>query len=119
MQGRITIPTAGSVRSKSPPSFSGAWNWLMHHRIVALLLAIVLISAIIVASVTLRTRTEMTYVTQPVIRQDLAQSVTASGTVNPQNTVAIGSQSSGTISEIYVDYNSKVKKGEILARIDP
>ena len=91
----------------------------MHHRILALLLAIVLISAIIVASVTLRTRTEITYVTQPVIRQDLAQSVTASGTVNPQNTVAIGSQSSGTISEIYVDYNSKVKKGEVLARIDP
>ncbi len=119
MQGRITVPTTGTARPKTLPDFSGIWNWLMRHRIISLLLAFILIGAIIAAMVTLRTRTEITYITQPVVRQDLAQSVTASGTVNPQNTVAIGSQSSGTIAEIYVDYNSKVKKGEVLARIDP
>ena len=119
MQGRISVPASANARSKSLLSFSGMWNWVMQHRVVALLLLIALIAIIIVSLATLRTRTEMTYLTQPVVRQNLIQSVTASGTVNPQNTITIGSQSSGTIAEIYVDYNSKVKKGEILARIDP
>jgi HlyD family secretion protein len=48
----------------------------------------------------------------------LTQTVTASGTVNPQNTVSVGTQVSGTISAIYVDYNSKVHKGEVLAQLD-
>lgn len=56
--------------------------------------------------------------TQPVVQQDLTQTVTASGTVNPQNTVNVGTQVSGTISAIYVDYNSKVHKGQVLAQLD-
>ena len=59
------------------------------------------------------------YQTQPVVRQDLTQTVTASGTVNPQNTVNVGTQVSGTIQSLSVDFNSKVKKGQILARLDP
>lgn len=51
-------------------------------------------------------------------RRDLIQTVEASGTVNPVQTVSIGSQVSGMIKEIYVDYNSKVKKGQLLAEID-
>ncbi len=43
----------------------------------------------------------------------------ATGTVNPQNTINVGTQVSGTISEVDVDYNSKVKKGQVLARLDP
>src|SRR5665213_3411844 len=49
----------------------------------------------------------------------LAQTVTASGTLNPQNTISIGTQVSGTISEIDADFNSHVKKGQVLAKIDP
>jgi HlyD family secretion protein len=59
------------------------------------------------------------YVTQPVVRQDLIQTVTASGTVNPQDTISVGTQDSGTINQIYVDFNSVVKKNQILARLDP
>jgi HlyD family secretion protein len=58
-------------------------------------------------------------VTTPVLQGTLARTVTASGTVNPQNTISVGSQVSGTISEIDVDYNSVVRTGEVLARIDP
>ncbi|MGH7683113.1 MAG: efflux RND transporter periplasmic adaptor subunit, partial [Vulcanimicrobiaceae bacterium] len=58
-------------------------------------------------------------VTQPVTQGTLASTVTATGTVNPQNTVNVGTQVSGTISQLYVDYNSKVKKGQVLARLDP
>jgi HlyD family secretion protein len=58
-------------------------------------------------------------VTVPVATGTLVQSVTASGTVNPQDTVAVGSQVSGTIQEIDADFNSRVRKGQVLARLDP
>lgn len=46
------------------------------------------------------------------------QTVSATGTVNPQNTISVGTQQSGIITEIDVDYNSKVHTGEVLARLD-
>ena len=52
-------------------------------------------------------------------KRTIIEAVEASGTVNPVNTVDIGSQVSGMIKEIYVDYNSKVTKGQLLAQIDP
>lgn len=57
--------------------------------------------------------------TAPVTQETLVQSVTSSGTVNPQNTISVGTQVSGTISQLYVDYNSKVHSGEVLAKLDP
>ncbi len=50
---------------------------------------------------------------------DLVESVTATGTLEARVTVQIGSQVSGTIEELTVDYNDAVKAGEVLARIDP
>ncbi len=58
-------------------------------------------------------------VTAPVQRQALVAYATATGTVNPQDTINIGSQVSGTISTLDVDYNSKVRAGQVLARLDP
>ncbi len=57
--------------------------------------------------------------TAAVVRQPIAQTVTASGTLAAQDTVLVGSQDSGTIQAIYVDYNSQVHKGQVLARLDP
>ncbi len=57
--------------------------------------------------------------TEKVIRGDIEMSVTATGTVNPVTTVLVGTQVSGTIKNIYVDFNSPVKKGQLIARIDP
>lgn len=59
------------------------------------------------------------YVTTKVEQGNIVQKITASGTINPISTVVIGTQVSGIISEIYVDFNSIVKKGELLAIIDP
>ena len=59
------------------------------------------------------------YVTVAAKKRTIIEAVEASGTVNPVNTVDIGSQVSGMIKEIYVDYNSKVTKGQLLAQIDP
>src|SRR5580704_9379012 len=52
-------------------------------------------------------------------RGDLTQTVTATGTLNPVTNVLVGCQVSGTISKIYVDYNSIVKGGELIAELDP
>lgn len=52
-------------------------------------------------------------------RGDLVAAVSATGTLNPVVSVQVGSQVSGQIKEIFVDYNSVVKKGDIIARIDP
>ena len=58
------------------------------------------------------------YKTQKIEHGDIMESITASGTINPLSTVSVGSQASGRIAEIYVDYNSVVKKGQLLALID-
>ncbi len=88
-------------------------------RWVLVALALLVIAALVVATVLTRASSTPQVVTTPVARQTLSQSVTASGTVNAQNSVTVGSQVSGTISDLYVDFNSKVHQGQILARLDP
>ena len=60
-----------------------------------------------------------THETAPVARRDIVSRVTATGTLSALVTVQVGSQVSGRIQEILVDYNSQVKKGQVIARIDP
>jgi len=62
---------------------------------------------------------EPTYRTEDVSRGNVRATVTATGTVNAVTTVQVGTQVSGTIKGIYVDFNAPVKKGELLAQIDP
>ena len=57
--------------------------------------------------------------TDKVSRGDIASTVTASGTVNPVSSVQVGTYVSGPVKEIFADYNSKVTKGQIVAKIDP
>ncbi len=59
------------------------------------------------------------YITKEVTRGTITQYVEASGTIKPINTIAVGTQVSGTVARIYVDYNSQVKKGQLLAELDP
>ncbi len=59
------------------------------------------------------------YVTAPVERGDLVARVTATGTLSALVTVQVGSQVSGRIAELLADFNTPVKKGQVIARIDP
>ncbi|MDW2974831.1 MAG: efflux RND transporter periplasmic adaptor subunit [Alphaproteobacteria bacterium] len=59
------------------------------------------------------------FITINISRGDLRQVVTATGEIQPVNTVNVGSQVSGTIDNLYVDFNSRVKKGDILLTIEP
>jgi HlyD family secretion protein len=62
---------------------------------------------------------EAGYLTTAVERGMISQLVAATGTVNPVTTVQVGTYVSGPIKEIYVDFNSPVKKGQVAAKIDP
>jgi len=83
---------------------------------------IVLVSAIVIFFVYKFFSTEknanITVQTVKLSKQDVTTSVTATGTVEPVDTVQVGTQVSGLIDKIYVDYNSVVKKGQLLAEID-
>jgi HlyD family secretion protein len=59
------------------------------------------------------------YRTATVVRGKLEATVAASGAVNPVAQVSVGTQVSGQIRDLYVDFNSEVKAGQLLARIDP
>ena len=85
--------------------------------IIIALVAIVAVAAVFIA---LRfSKGEVRYITQKPIIGDISQDVSATGTLEPTDTVEVGSQISGTIYEVLVDVNDEVKKGQILAKIDP
>jgi HlyD family secretion protein len=67
----------------------------------------------------LGTRSAMTYTTVPAAEGAVTRAVTATGTVNPELTIIVGSYVSGVIQELYCDYNTVVKKSQICAKIDP
>lgn len=62
---------------------------------------------------------KISFTTAGVARGDVASWVTATGTLSPRVTVEVGSQISGRINELLADFNSPVKKGQLVARIDP
>lgn len=61
---------------------------------------------------------DLKFRTEKVTSGDIEATVTATGTVNAVTTVLVGTQVSGTIKNIYVDFNSPVKKGQVIAQID-
>ncbi len=61
---------------------------------------------------------EQQYRLQDAERGDISQTVSANGTINPVTLVNVGTQVSGTVKKLYVDFNSKVEKGQILLELD-
>jgi HlyD family secretion protein len=66
-----------------------------------------------------RGSTKPAYLTATIDRGDIEAAITATGNVNAVKTVQVGSQVSGNIVELYADFNTKVKAGQLVARIDP
>ena len=56
--------------------------------------------------------------TAKVVRQNINTSITATGTIEPVTSVTVGTQVSGIVAKLYVDYNSIVKKGQVIAELD-
>ena len=61
---------------------------------------------------------EFTYTTKPITKEDLSLIVSATGNIQPVEQISVGSEVSGTIEKVFVDYNDVVKKGQLLAQID-
>lgn len=95
----------------------GLWLRSMMHR--AMLVAPPVALMLWLGYVSVGQRSNAQYFTAKVDQGDISQVVQTTGTINPYNTVPVGSVVSGNIVEINVDFNSKVKKGDILAKIDP
>src|SRR5579871_2835787 len=95
----------------------GQWQRSMVHR--AMLVAPPVALILIALYVSVGQRSGAQYFTAKVDQGDISQVVQATGTINPYNTVPVGSVVSGNIVAINVDFNSKVKKGDVLALIDP
>jgi len=63
-------------------------------------------------------KAEDLYRTELVSQGDVSQSVSANGTINPVTLVSVGTQVSGIVTKLYVDFNDKVKKGQVLLELD-
>lgn len=85
-----------------------------------IVIGIVCLIVIIVPSIYFLGNTEaIQYKVEKTDRGNISKYVTATGTINPVRTVIIGSQVTGIISKLYVDFNSEVKVGQVVAQIDP
>ena len=79
-------------------------------------IAIIALAAVALASC--GRKQEIGFETVPAEIRDLSNSVTATGTIEPVTKVEVGTQVSGIIDKIYVDFNSEVKKGQVIAELD-
>lgn len=85
--------------------------------LVFILILIVVITGIIL--IFNNKNSSSNYKTYKLEKKTITEQVEATGTIKPVQTVTIGAQVSGLIKEVYVDYNSHVTKGQLLAQIDP
>jgi HlyD family secretion protein len=99
------------------PTIEGKTMEIKKRFIIIPLIIIILI--FIFSAIAAGVHSKPKYMLSKVERKTIIETVEASGTINPVQTVSIGSQVSGMIKELYVDYNSHVKKGQLLAQIDP
>lgn len=83
-----------------------------------IIISIAVILLILTPFVFIKHKSKVEYRTVPIEKRTITQIVEATGTIEPVNIVDIGSTVSGLISDIYVDYNSEVEKGQILAQMD-
>src|SRR5215470_11150642 len=84
------------------------------------LIAVLILAGVAVfAAFELKGKGPVQYYTAKVEEGEIKQVVEATGTINAVITVQVGSQVSGAISKLHVDFNSHVKKGQVIAQIDP
>ena len=109
-------PNADVARILEVDQHRGYAKWLKRWVVVAFL--VIVAAAGVVIWRTSGTSDSTQFKTEEVKRGDLTVIVTATGTLQPTNKVDVGSELSGIIKSVEVDYNSKVKVGQVLARLD-
>lgn len=86
--------------------------------IVTAVMAVVIVAGGLWICGSPKAQSKVDFVTEPAKKATVSNSITATGTIEPVTEVQVGTQVSGIIDKIYVDYNSIVRKGEIIAEMD-
>ncbi|MDH4944337.1 efflux RND transporter periplasmic adaptor subunit [Sulfurimonas sp. C5] len=81
-------------------------------------LSLIVVLAVVVGMKFMPEKEHVEYKTQAAEVRDIVITVSATGNLEPTNTVDVGIEVSGTITDVYVDFNDYVKKGQLLAKID-
>ena len=92
-------------------------SWTKRHPVWSVLIALVLL--FIVYRIVRPTPHDYEYTSADVTRGEVIRKVSASGKVRALNTIKVGAEVSGQITKVYVDFNSRVRAGQVLAEIDP
>src|SRR5436305_4761129 len=96
------------------------WEFFQVRKTTTVLLAVVTVALItVLLSCRGGGKKDEQYKTEKADRGNVTMTVTATGTLSAVTTVQVGSQVSGVIARLYADFNSPVKKGQLLAEIDP
>ncbi len=111
----VNVPV--SVQKKHSSIFGRIFRFIWRKKWWVLLLMVLVGAGILFF--TGKSDSKQEYATININRGDLRHVVSATGEIQPVNTVNVGSQVSGTIDNLYVDFNTKVKKGDILLTIEP
>jgi HlyD family secretion protein len=91
--------------------------WIRRHKIWSTIIALVVI---LIAYLVFKPKTyDYVYLAEPVSRGEVVRNVTASGKLRALNTIKVGAEVSGQVTRVYVDFNSPVRAGQVLAEIDP
>lgn len=106
------LPPFGAPEAEAPATPSRARRWW----IVA---GVALLLVVILAAYGSRRSDRPQYLASPVQQGEIRDAVDATGTVNAVVTVLVGSQVSGTIAKLNADFNSRVRRGDVIALIDP
>jgi HlyD family secretion protein len=92
----------------------------MKKRLVLVLVAVTAVTASVAAYYrTTASSAAPAFMTVPASRGDVVETVEATGTLQAVTTVQVGTQVSGTIQSLHADYNTRVRKGQVIARLDP
>ncbi len=116
MDERVSVKPAAEVSSPSPRRTASRQSRRWGFAAVVSLLILIGAAA---AWHGLRGAPTVRYATAPATRGAIARTVTATGTVNPILTIIVGSYVSGVIEQLFCDFNTPVKTGQVCAKIDP
>jgi HlyD family secretion protein len=108
----VQFPKLASMKPRRGLRIGAGW-------LVGTLVALLVVGGVATAWWASETRSSVRYTAVAVTRGAITRVVTATGTVNPELTIIVGSYVSGVIQELYCDYNTEVKEGQTCAKIDP
>ena len=96
----------------------GRKNRTMKKAVKWIILLLVPVAAAWAAWLFFKPKNEVKYLTEPVTRGDISQTVSATGEISPSNLVSVGAQASGQIKKLYVTLGQQIKKGDLVAEIN-